>query len=86
MYVSAVIALADAIPDMRALSKLDVHDNEIPSEGQRALQQAAGSRYTYIFSCLVQIRNQIASLTLLAHCITSTGLSFCSCTADGSDS
>jgi hypothetical protein len=39
------IALADAIRDMRAMTKLDARDNDIDDEGKRALQQAAGSRW-----------------------------------------
>jgi hypothetical protein len=46
-----IIAIASAIPDMGALSKLDVRQNEIRSEGQRALQQAAGSRYASSLAC-----------------------------------
>jgi hypothetical protein len=40
-----VIAIANAIPDMRALTKLDARRNNIYDEGKSVLQQAAGSRY-----------------------------------------
>jgi hypothetical protein len=37
-----VISLANAIPDMRAMTKIDVRNNNIGSEGKRALRKAAG--------------------------------------------
>jgi hypothetical protein len=37
-----IIALANAIPGMGALSKLDVRNNDINAEGKRALKKAAG--------------------------------------------
>jgi hypothetical protein len=37
-----VISLANAIPDMRAMTKIDVRNNSIGSEGKRALKKAAG--------------------------------------------
>jgi hypothetical protein len=39
-----VIAIANAIPDMGAMTRLDARENDIDDEGKRALQQAAGSR------------------------------------------
>jgi hypothetical protein len=39
-----IIALANALPDMRAMTRLDARENELDDEGKRALQQAAGSR------------------------------------------
>jgi hypothetical protein len=40
--ISGVVALADVIPDMRALSKLDVRENDINAKGKSALTKAAG--------------------------------------------
>ena len=42
--ISGVVALADVIPDMGAMTLLNARDNYIEGEGKRALQQAAGSR------------------------------------------
>jgi hypothetical protein len=42
---TGVIALADAIRDNAALTKVDARENSINDEGKRALRQAAGSRY-----------------------------------------
>jgi hypothetical protein len=48
-----IVALADAIPNMRALSKLDVRENNINANGKSALKKAAGvgvfrSRYAQL--------------------------------------
>jgi hypothetical protein len=42
--MSGIIALADAIPIMGAMTRLDARVNNIEGKGKRALQQAAGSR------------------------------------------
>jgi Ran GTPase-activating protein (RanGAP) involved in mRNA processing and transport len=39
---SGITAIADAIPGMRAMTKIDVRGNAIGSEGKRALKKAAG--------------------------------------------
>jgi hypothetical protein len=43
------VAVADAIRDMGALSKLDLRENFINEKGHALLQQAAGSRYASYF-------------------------------------
>jgi hypothetical protein len=42
--MSGVIYLADVLPGMRALTKLDARDNYPGDEGTDALEKAAGSR------------------------------------------
>jgi hypothetical protein len=41
---AGLIAIANAIPDMGAMTRLDARENDIDDEGKRALQQAAESR------------------------------------------
>ena len=41
--VSGVIALADVLPDMRALTKLDISRNNIPSDQEGRLQRTCAA-------------------------------------------
>jgi hypothetical protein len=43
--MSGVTALADVLPSMGAMTRLDARKNCIDDEGKRALQQAGGSRW-----------------------------------------
>jgi hypothetical protein len=42
IHFAGIAALANAIPDMGALSKLDVGENNINAKGKSALEKAAG--------------------------------------------
>jgi hypothetical protein len=53
-----IIALANAIPDMGAMTELDVRENNINEKEIRALQEAACGRYAAFKSPLVILQSK----------------------------